>query len=96
MYKNGTQALPILERAMLKTTFLKKKNFLFVPVVIFTMILCSMGIAEDKTSYHGNLKSKVFHTIDCRYYNCKQCTVDFSSREEAIDSGYRACKICKP
>ncbi|WP_419785620.1 Ada metal-binding domain-containing protein [Pseudodesulfovibrio sp.] len=46
--------------------------------------------------YHGNRNSHVFHRPGCRYYNCKNCIVDFSSREEALEAGYRPCKICKP
>ena len=46
--------------------------------------------------YHGNIKSKIFHTSECKYYNCKNCTSDFQNREEAIKAGYRGCKACKP
>jgi len=46
--------------------------------------------------YHGNTKSKIFHKSSCRHYNCKNCTRTFNSREEAIQAGYRPCKICKP
>jgi len=46
--------------------------------------------------YHGHIKSKKFHRPSCRYYNCKNCTAVFNSKEEAINSGYIPCKICKP
>jgi micrococcal nuclease len=46
--------------------------------------------------YHGNVKSKKFHRPSCRYYNCKNCTAIFHSREEAIRSGYEPCGLCKP
>jgi hypothetical protein len=46
--------------------------------------------------YHGNRKSKVFHASHYRYYNCKNCTAVFQSREDAIKAGYRPCKRCKP
>ena len=46
--------------------------------------------------YHGNVKSKVFHRPGCRYYNCRDCTAVFRSREQAIKAGYRPCKVCKP
>lgn len=46
--------------------------------------------------YHGNIKSKVFHSPGCRYYTCKNCTVEFKSRSEAIAAGYRPGGICKP
>ena len=53
---------------------------------------------EDRITiiYHGNRKSKVFHKPGCRYYNCKNCTVTFRSRQTALNAGYRPCRICKP
>ena len=47
-------------------------------------------------NFHGNVKSKNFHRQGCRYYNCKKCTAVFSSRDDAINSGYRPCKNCSP
>ena len=46
--------------------------------------------------YHGNVKSHSFHRPGYRHYNCKNCTVVFESRREAIEAGYRLCGICKP
>jgi hypothetical protein len=46
--------------------------------------------------YHGNHKSEVFHAPGCRYYNNKNCSVVFNSRKDAVQAGYRACKICVP
>ena len=46
--------------------------------------------------YHGNVKSHVFHRPGCRYYNCRDCTAIFRSREEAIKAGYKPCKVCEP
>ena len=46
--------------------------------------------------YHGNIKSKKFHRPSCRYYNCRNCTAIFHSREEAIRAGYEPCGQCKP
>ena len=47
-------------------------------------------------SYHGNIQSHIFHGPGCRYYNCKNCTAVFNSREEGIKAGYRPCKVCNP
>lgn len=47
-------------------------------------------------TFHGNVKSRKFHRVTCRYYNCKNCTAKFSSREDAISSGYSPCGICRP
>ncbi|WP_394699631.1 Ada metal-binding domain-containing protein [uncultured Pseudodesulfovibrio sp.] len=46
--------------------------------------------------YHGNRNSHVFHQPGCRYFNCKNCVVVFSSLKQAIEAGFRPCKICKP
>ncbi len=68
---------------------------LFLAVILLTSISTGV-IAVESTIYHGNYKSHIFHSPSCRYYNCKKCTVNFSSKEEAISKGYRACKVCKP
>ena len=52
--------------------------------------------AQAATIYHGNVRSKKFHRPGCRYYNCKNCTAEFTSREQAIQAGYVPCKVCKP
>jgi len=46
--------------------------------------------------YHGNTKSMIFHQSNCKDYNCKNCTADFHTREEAIKAGYKSCGMCKP
>lgn len=56
----------------------------------------SIPVASTSGSYHGNSKSNVFHAPSCRYYNCKNCGAVFSSRDEAISSGYNPCGTCKP
>lgn len=46
--------------------------------------------------YSGNTSSGIFHAAGCKYFNCKRCTAHFSSREAAIQAGYRPCKVCRP
>lgn len=46
--------------------------------------------------YHGNTNSHVFHQSSCKYFNCKNCTKIFNSRESAIKDGFRPCGLCKP
>lgn len=50
--------------------------------------------AASTASYRGNVKSKVFHTAGCRYFNSKSCTAHFASAEEARNGGYQPCKLC--
>ena len=52
--------------------------------------------SAPEAGYHGNRKSHKFHKPSCRYYNCKNCTRVFNSRQAAIKAGYIPCKICKP
>ena len=51
---------------------------------------------QQSTGYHGNVRSGVFHQSTCKDFNCKNCTANFSSREEAIAAGYRPCGGCRP
>lgn len=46
------------------------------------------------SNFHGNTGSRIFHDPSCRYFNCKNCGATFTSREQAIDAGYRPCKSC--
>ena len=48
------------------------------------------------SAYSGNAKTRIFHASGCRYFNCKACTVRFTSIEEARSSGYTPCKRCLP
>ncbi len=71
-----------------------RKTSLIVPVVVLFVVLAAAALAD--AVYHGNIRSRVFHQSGCRYYNCSNCTVEFTSREAAIRAGYRPCRICKP
>ena len=44
--------------------------------------------------FHGNTKSKVFHSPGCKDYNCKHCSATFPSVEEAVKQGYRPHNDC--
>jgi len=52
--------------------------------------------ATPDAPYHGNRRSHVFHRPGCEYYDCKNCTRQFSSRQAALDAGYRPCGFCRP
>ena len=53
-------------------------------------------VDQKQILYHGNVKSKKFHRPSCRFYNCRNCTANFHSREEAIRAGYVPCRVCNP
>ena len=50
----------------------------------------------DPGEYRGNVNSRVFHRDGCPYFNCRDCTRSFSTREEAIDADFRPCSRCRP
>ena len=56
----------------------------------------SSNSPPDTGSYHGNLMSHVFHSSNCRSYNCKNCTKTFQSRDVATAAGYHPCGQCRP
>jgi methylphosphotriester-DNA--protein-cysteine methyltransferase len=71
----------------------------YAPLILTLLLVLSLQGAATATSnatYHGNIKSKIFHIDSCRYYDCKKCVKSFETRVAAIKEGYRACKVCKP
>jgi endonuclease YncB( thermonuclease family) len=50
----------------------------------------------DSGPFHGNNDSFIFHSSDCRFFNCNTCTEYFVTRQEAMSAGYSPCKICNP
>lgn len=74
----------------------KRRDVLLLLIAVFMSLTIITGVVAAKSVYHGNSKSHIFHASSCRYYDCKSCTVEFSSRGDAIDAGYRPCKVCKP
>ncbi len=54
--------------------------------------------AQQKICYIGNKKTKVFHLPSCRWAKkiAPSNRVTFDSYDEAIEAGYRPCKVCKP
>jgi micrococcal nuclease len=46
--------------------------------------------------FRGNVKSHIFHSSGCEFYQCKSCTQKFTTREDALKAEYKPCKTCKP
>ena len=82
MAKLGKRVMPLLGAVLLAAAILAGAAPAIEPVA--------------RTVYHGNVKSHVFHRPGCRYYFCKNCTMAFTSREQALAAGYRPCKVCQP
>lgn len=51
---------------------------------------------EQAPAFAGNTDTFVFHSISCNFSKGKKCTGRFATRDEAIDQGYKPCKICNP
>lgn len=59
------------------------------------------GIQQDRSlhaQYVSSRSSDKFHRLDCRYVReiLPENKVYFYFREDAIDAGKSACKVCKP
>lgn len=54
--------------------------------------------ASSETPYIGNINSKKFHRFNCASVNDIKAgnKVSITSREEAIDDGYKPCGRCNP
>ena len=56
------------------------------------------GVASASSStsgpYHGNKRSKVYHSQGCQYFDCKNCTVNLVSKEAAASQGFRPHESC--
>ena len=68
-------------------------------IIAFTLAtILSAGFSGIADAYTGNSNTGKFHYDDCRWaqkinYNYR---VYFDTRDEAIDSGYIPCKVCRP
>lgn len=53
---------------------------------------------DNEAEYVGNMKSKIFHCPDCESVTVMKDKnkVKFSSREEAVNYGYKPCGSCNP
>jgi len=54
------------------------------------------SVQPAPTLFKGNAETLVFHSIDCKFSQGKKCTAEFTTREEAVEQGYKPCKVCKP
>lgn len=68
------------------------------PATAATAYSSSASSASDSAqySYIGNKNSHKFHRPTCSTLPNPENRVYFSSRDEAIDQGYDACKRCNP
>ncbi len=69
------------------------KKGLILTIVIGLILPLMISAAEE---YLGNMVTMKFHDSGCRYFDCKDCTMVFQSRDAAVDAGYDPCGVCNP
>lgn len=52
--------------------------------------------AGASVQFKGNIETLVFHSVTCNFANGKNCSMEFTTKEEADAQGYKPCKICMP
>ncbi|MFO7883698.1 MAG: Ada metal-binding domain-containing protein, partial [Desulfobacteraceae bacterium] len=52
--------------------------------------------ADEHVQFKGNIETLVFHSVTCNFASGKNCSMDFTTKEEAEAQGYKPCKICIP
>ncbi|HKL83709.1 MAG TPA: Ada metal-binding domain-containing protein [Desulfobacter sp.] len=52
--------------------------------------------ADERVQFKGNIETLVFHSVTCNFASGKNCSMDFTTKEEAQAQGYKPCKICIP
>ncbi len=52
--------------------------------------------ANETAQFMGNTETLVFHSIACNFSKGKKCTKEFTSKDEALEQGYKPCKVCSP
>jgi len=45
-------------------------------------------------AYHGDTKSRIFHSSACKNFTCPTCTANFHSISDALDADYRPHREC--
>lgn len=53
---------------------------------------------QEDTEYIANARTGIFHRADCQYVAKMNPDneIEYDSRDDAIDDGYRPCKKCRP
>ncbi|MGD9826782.1 hypothetical protein [Desulfobacter sp.] len=50
--------------------------------------------AGARVQFKGNIETLVFHSVACNFASGKNCSMEFTTKEEADAQGYKPCKIC--
>ncbi|MCE5313833.1 MAG: Ada metal-binding domain-containing protein [Armatimonadota bacterium] len=77
---------------------MKFGRVLAVIIVISLLLGAAAYYLSSRISheYIGNVKTGVFHRQGCSHLPCEKNRAYFSSKEDAVDAGYRRCIVCWP
>ncbi|MBL1214169.1 MAG: hypothetical protein HND52_12485 [Ignavibacteriae bacterium] len=66
--------------------------------VLFILTLVVSSCGNDEPMFVGSKKSDKYHTPDCKWAKKikPNYLIEFSTRSDAITTGYFPCKVCKP
>ena len=83
-----------MTRAHIEAIDMKK----FFSAILTAIIFLTAFQIVFASGYVGNANSKIFHYAECSSVGRMRAEnrVNFNSRDEAINSGYRPCKKCSP
>ncbi|KHM51837.1 Metal binding domain of Ada [Anaerovibrio lipolyticus DSM 3074] len=59
-------------------------------------VLIAMAAPAMAANYLANPRSMIFHYASCRTIKKTSNFIPIGSRQEAVDAGYRPCKVCNP
>lgn len=92
-YENGNMDKGTFSRGLLVTGYRFSISGLSV-----TPVVVERTIPEAEVLYIGNKNSMKFHLPTCRSVSLMKDKnkIEFSSREEAIERGYKPCGDCNP
>ncbi len=67
-------------------------------LIVFSILLFATQCSSNEPMFVGSKKSDKYHTPDCKWAKKIKPNhlIEFSTRSDAITSGYFPCKFCKP
>ena len=73
----------------------RKSLVLWLTFILMIVVIPGCGSSEK---FIGNSSSKKFHKPACQWAQkiSSSNRIAFSSRDEAVKSGYSPCKVCHP
>lgn len=52
------------------------------------------AVQKQESGVRGNPTSKIYHRPGCQYFNSKGASRSFATPQEAVNAGFRPCKVC--